>query len=107
MSSPEWIITSPELAGLLEKGVPVRLLDVREPEEFAQNRLEGCVLIPLGEVMARVESELSKDDDIVIYCAHGVRSMHALRAMAQLGFRRLRSLDGGICAWEDTFGPAR
>jgi rhodanese-related sulfurtransferase len=99
-SHPEWIITSAELAPLLGK---VRLLDVREPEEIALSRIEGpLTLIPLGELTSRVEHELgNKDEDIVIYCAHGVRSMHALMAMARMGYTRLRSLDGGICAWEE------
>jgi rhodanese-related sulfurtransferase len=95
---PNWIITSEELKPVLGK---VTLLDVREPEEFAESRIEGCRLIPLGEIMVRAEEELRKEDDIVIYCAHGVRSMHALRAMSSMGFTRLRSLDGGICAWEE------
>jgi len=94
----EWIITARELKPLLGQ---VRLLDVREPEEHAHSRIEGCSLIPLGEVQSRVERELGKDEDIVIYCAHGVRSMHALMAMARMGFTRLRSLEGGICAWEE------
>lgn len=97
-SHPAWIITSAELKPVLGK---VTLLDVREPEEFAESRIEGCKLIPLGEVQLRADKELRKEDDIVIYCAHGVRSMHALRAMAMMGFTRLRSLDGGICAWEE------
>ncbi len=104
MSHPDWIITAAELKPLLGK---VKLVDVREPEEFAESRIEGCQLIPLGEVQARAEKELGKDDDIVIYCAHGIRSMHALRAMAMMGFTRLRSLDGGICAWEEQFQSER
>ena len=95
---PEWSINSQELEPLIGK---VTLLDVREPEEFEQTHIEGCVLIPLGEIEARAERELKKDDDIVIYCAHGVRSLYALRAMSMMGFKRLRSLDGGICAWDE------
>lgn len=95
---PRWIITSGELKPILGQ---VRLLDVREPEEFAESRIDNCTLIPLGELMMRVEREIPKDEDVVIYCAHGVRSMHALMAMARLGYNRLRSLDGGICAWEE------
>lgn len=97
-ANPDWIITSAQLVPLLGKVV---LLDVREPEEFAESRIDGCKLIPLGEITARVENEISKQEDIVIYCAHGVRSMHALMAMTKMGYNRLRSLDGGICAWQD------
>jgi rhodanese-related sulfurtransferase len=100
--NPEWIITSDELAPIVAK---VTLLDVREPEEFEESRIEGCKLIPLGELAGRVESELpKKDEEIVVYCAHGVRSMHALMAMMRMGYTRVRSLDGGICAWEERRG---
>jgi adenylyltransferase/sulfurtransferase len=98
-SHPDWIITSDELAPVLGQ---VALLDVRQPEEFAESRIEGCKLIPLGELAARVEREMpDKQADIVIYCAHGVRSVHALMAMSKMGYTRLRSLDGGICAWQE------
>jgi rhodanese-related sulfurtransferase len=97
---PPWIVTADELRTELESasGRPV-LLDVREPEEWAEARLEGAVLIPLGEVLERAPKELRPGDDIVIYCAHGVRSLHALRALQLLGFSRLRSLHGGLAAW--------
>lgn len=106
-SHPEWIVTSAELAPHLGQVV---LLDVREPEEFAESRIAtpgSHKLIPLGELMTRVERELpNKQDDIVIYCAHGVRSMHALMAMNKLGYTRLRSLEGGICGWQEYQGPS-
>jgi rhodanese-related sulfurtransferase len=102
---PEWIITAAELMeatarGALKSGA-IALLDVRQPEEHAQSRIEPCRLVPLNELMARIEGEMpDKDQDIVIYCAHGVRSLHALMGMAQLGYTKMRSLEGGICAWD-------
>ncbi|MBC7691894.1 MAG: rhodanese-like domain-containing protein [Methylotenera sp.] len=102
MSAPEWIITTSELKTILALNPKsVVLLDVREPEEFEESRIEGCTLIPLGEISLRAATELDKAADIVIYCAHGVRSMHALMAMKMLGFQKLRSLEGGICAFQD------
>ncbi len=100
MNSPNWIITSSELRPLLATG-GITLLDVREPEEFEETRIDGCILIPLGEVQMRAEAELNKEANIVIYCAHGVRSLYALRSMQAMGFKNLRSLDGGICAWNE------
>jgi rhodanese-related sulfurtransferase len=101
---PRWVITSEELEPLLGQ---VLLVDVREPEEFAESRIEVAradrfKLIPLSEFSSRVEREIpDHDEDVVLYCAHGVRSMHALMAMARLGYERVRSLEGGICAWEE------
>jgi rhodanese-related sulfurtransferase len=100
----EWIITSSELKSILTadsgKGAKsVFLLDVREPEEFEESRIEGCTLIPLGELMMRAPKELDPEANIVVYCAHGVRSMHALMGLKQLGFEKVRSLEGGIAHW--------
>jgi rhodanese-related sulfurtransferase len=102
MPHPEWIITSSELKECLGK---VTLVDVREPEEYAVSYIEGCKLIPLGELQLRAPSELNPEHDIVIYCAHGIRSLHGVMALQRLGFKKLRSLDGGIVAWEEENGP--
>jgi rhodanese-related sulfurtransferase len=99
MSQSAWNITASELHRALAQGQAIKLVDVREPEEFAESRIEGGTLIPLGELTVRAR-ELSPDDDIVLYCAHGVRSVHALLALQRLGFKRLRSLEGGICEWQ-------
>ena len=92
-------ITVSELRECLGK---VTLVDVREPEEFQECRIDGCKLIPLGELMTRAPRELNPENDIVVYCAHGVRSMHALLGLQRLGFKHVRSLRGGIAAWLET-----
>lgn len=89
-------ITAAELREAIGKVV---LVDVREPEEFEECRIQGCKLIPLGELMMRAPRELDPESDIVVYCGHGIRSMHALMGLKQLGFERVRSLRGGIDAW--------
>lgn len=93
----DWIITAEELKKCKDSVV---LVDVREPEEFEESRIEGCVLIPLGELQSRAPQELTeKDAEIVCYCAHGMRSLQAVMALRMLGYTRLRSLEGGIEAW--------
>lgn len=96
-----WIITASQLKKELDSGGKLVLVDVREPEEFEESRIEGCKLIPLGEITSRALRELDPEDNIVLYCAHGVRSMHALMALQQMGFDKLRSLQGGICEWQE------
>ncbi len=96
-SHPNPIITSKELRNCLKSVV---LLDVREIEEYEVSSIEGCILIPLGELQNRAESELNKESDIVIYCAHGVRSLYGVAILKGLGFKNLRSLEGGIAAWD-------
>jgi rhodanese-related sulfurtransferase len=81
------------------------IVDVREPEEFEAGHFEGARLIPLGELSSRAEAELSKDSDIVVVCAHGVRSLEGLLALRLMGFERSRSLRGGMSACQHTSSP--
>ena len=96
-----WLISPEELKNSLGQVV---LVDVREPEENAEVRIEGSVLIPLGDITQRA-GEIDRTKDTVIYCAHGMRSMQALMALRMLGYEKLKSLDGGICAWEEQGFP--
>jgi rhodanese-related sulfurtransferase len=94
---PEWIISAAELKERLSQ---VILVDVREDEEWAESRIPGALHIPLGDLGNRALRELPKEADIVLHCAHGVRSLHALMSLKQLGYENVRSLEGGIVAWE-------
>ncbi len=104
MNSTDYIINSSELNQLLnERPKSIVLLDVREDEEVIEDKIPGSLHISLGELMSRANTELNPDSDIVIYCAHGVRSMHALMGLRSLGFEKLRSLEGGLCAYRESY----
>lgn len=93
-------ITATELAEALQSEAPPRLLDVRQPEEFAFVALPGAKLIPLNELPQRAaELEAWRDEEVVVYCHHGIRSQHAIGFLRQFGFSQLRNLTGGIDAW--------
>ena len=93
-------ITASELAGLLQLRDAPRLLDVREPEEFEIASLPGARLVPLGQIPASIEQIADwKDEAIVVYCHHGIRSMHAINFLTHAGFTNLANLSGGIDAW--------
>lgn len=94
--SPEVSVRA--LAGELENGRPVLLLDVREPREWDLVHLADATLIPLGQLPSRL-AELDNHPDIVAYCHTGVRSLRAVQLLLSAGFRRARSLAGGIDAW--------
>lgn len=103
MEYSDLLIDSRALKSILaEKPDSIVLLDVREPEEFEEDRIEGGKLIPLGELMGRANLEIDPEADIVVYCAHGVRSMHAVMGLRTLGFERLRSLEGGLHAYRES-----
>jgi rhodanese-related sulfurtransferase len=97
-----WVITPSELKSCIDSVV---LVDVREPEEYAVSHIQGSKLIPLKELYLRAEKELDKKSDIIVYCAHGIRSLHGLVALQKMGFEKIRSLEGGIAAWEELNGP--
>lgn len=95
-----------ELAAKLQSPQPPHLLDVRNPEEFEYVALPGATLIPLGELSLRAEEiEAWKDEEIVVYCHHGIRSLHAIGMLRPLGFSKLLNLSGGIDRWTDEVDP--
>jgi rhodanese-related sulfurtransferase len=99
-------ITASELAGLLQLRDAPRLLDVREPEEFEIASLPGARLVPLGQIPASIEQIADwKDEAIVVYCHHGIRSMHAINFLTHAGFTNLANLSGGIDAWSREVDP--
>jgi rhodanese-related sulfurtransferase len=94
-------ISPAELRDLLDAGgdeKPV-LLDVREPWENEEARIEGSLLIPLGQLQSRASGELDPEAHIVAICHHGQRSMSATAWLRDEGYERVQSLRGGIDAW--------
>lgn len=81
------------------------LLDVREPWEFELCHLPGSLPIPMHLVPAR-QTELSPDDDIVVICHHGGRSMQVALFLERQGYSRLFNLTGGVEAWAGEVDPA-
>jgi rhodanese-related sulfurtransferase len=75
----------------------VLLLDVREAEERAAGYIPGSVHIPMNWVPYRLE-RLSKEQTIVVYCAHGVRSLGVTEFLRRQGYQA-SSLRGGIYSW--------
>ena len=89
-----------ELSARLQSDQRPHLLDVRQPEEYAVVALPNATLIPLGELALRAdEIEEWKNEEIVVYCHHGIRSLNAISQLRALGFTRLYNLAGGIDRW--------
>jgi adenylyltransferase/sulfurtransferase len=74
---------------------------VREPEEFAQSRIPGSVLMPVAEFIdASAFKLLPRDKEIILHCHSGIRSATCLALIQSAGFTNSRHLSGGIVAWE-------
>ncbi len=94
-------ITAAELQRRLERDHHLQVVDVREPFEYDIAKIRGTKLIPLGQVVARM-NEIDPSRDTVVHCKAGVRSAKAIAALKQAGFPgRLINLKGGITAWSD------
>lgn len=93
----EFEISAPELLPLVTQEA-VTLVDVRESFEVAAGVLPGAVHIPLGQLMMRAD-EISHEKPVVVYCAHGIRSLQGASLLLSQGFEGTRSLSGGIVAW--------
>ncbi len=93
-------ITADELRAKLEAGEDVLVLDVRQPEEHAEEAIPNSMLIPLGELEDRIdELEAYKDRPIVVYCRSGARSANACMFLSMLGFTNAVNLSGGMLYW--------
>jgi len=107
MSIEQTQLSPGELAAWLRGENPPLLLDVREEDEHQFAALPNSTLIPLRQIPDRVcEIEDWKERDIVVYCHHGVRSLHAIGWLRQQGFSKLRNLSGGIDGWSREVDPA-
>jgi molybdopterin/thiamine biosynthesis adenylyltransferase/rhodanese-related sulfurtransferase len=98
-------VSAEELAGTLQSGQPVVLIDVREPGEVAIARIAGATLLPLGELPARL-AEFDAALEYVVTCHKGGRARRAGALMREAGFEHVRILDGGIDAWAARIDPS-
>lgn len=104
MNSDIW--TPQELHKALLAHTPLRLIDVREPEEYAICHLPQAELIPLSQLPQQAAEIAATKHPVLLYCHHGVRSEMALRFLQQSGAKNISHLQGGIDAWAEQIDPA-
>ncbi len=76
-----------------------KLLDVREPNERKINHIKGSLHIPIREIKTRLqELERYRNQQIIVYCASGIRSGMATRTLNSNGFNSF-NLKGGMNQW--------
>jgi sulfur-carrier protein adenylyltransferase/sulfurtransferase len=97
-------ISAVELKARLDRSDRLVVLDVREPQEYQINRIDGSVLIPLGELGQRY-TELDPSVEIVAQCKVGARSAKAADFLREKGYR-VKNLKGGILDWIDKVDPS-
>jgi adenylyltransferase/sulfurtransferase len=105
-AASEQDMTPLQLKVWLDSGATPLLLDVREPQEYAINRIAGAQLIPISDLARRI-GELDPARPTVVYCKIGERSARAVELLRGLGFRDVRNLLGGIRRWVDEVDPSQ
>ncbi|HEY5604389.1 MAG TPA: rhodanese-like domain-containing protein [Gammaproteobacteria bacterium] len=80
------------------------LLDVREPWEFAICHIDGSRLIPMQQIPGAL-NDLDNEQEIVVVCHTGVRSLRVCYFLQQQGFTKVLNLSGGVHAWATTIDP--
>ena len=86
----------------LDERSPIRLIDVRESEEFAAGKIPGAVSIPRGFLELRIEEKAKRDEPLILYCAGGTRSALAAKTLREMGYENVASMAGGYNRWSDS-----
>lgn len=94
-------LSATELKNKIQQNDKLLLLDVREPHEYQYARIADSVLIPLNQIPNRL-GELDPQQEIVVICHHGMRSLQAANYLVQSGYKNIANLTGGIDAWSCT-----
>jgi len=74
------------------------LLDIRDPQSFAQGHIDNALHIEQINIESFVE-EQPKEKPLVICCYHGISSQSAAAYFSEIGFTEVYSLDGGYAGW--------
>jgi sulfur-carrier protein adenylyltransferase/sulfurtransferase len=97
-------ISVEQVMDMQRKGDHVTLVDVRDPHEVNVCKIPGAVCISRGNLESKIESQVTREVNVVIYCASGNRSVFATETMKQMGYDNVASMTGGIRRWIDLGG---
>ena len=85
-----------------------QVLDVREPNEFADGSINGALNVPRGvlepaaDLVAQGREEMQdRDKKWLLFCATSGRSAMATLVLQQMGFKHVKNINGGMKTWAD------
>ena len=82
------------------RGERFRLVDVREDDEWRAGHAAAAEHIGKGVIERDVVQKVpDKDEELILYCGGGFRSVLAADALQKMGYRRVASMAGGWKAW--------
>ncbi len=96
-------ITVEDLKSRLSNGETLNLIDVRETWEYDEFNI-GAKNLPLSSFMSFIpDLEELKDEEVIVHCKMGGRSMQAAAILEQMGFKNVKNVVGGIEEWMAKF----
>jgi adenylyltransferase/sulfurtransferase len=98
--NPDEVTVQDMKKALDDPSLGIKVIDVREPDEYEIAKVDGVPLLPLSQLNERF-TELDPNVQYYLHCKAGVRSMKALGFLRQQGFKYVKSVKGGITAWSD------
>lgn len=75
------------------------LIDVREQEDYEAAHIPGIRLVPMSEIVDRME-EFQLDEEYIFVCRSGRRSHEVAKYFVAKGFRKVKNYYGGMVEWE-------
>jgi molybdopterin/thiamine biosynthesis adenylyltransferase/rhodanese-related sulfurtransferase len=99
-ANPDEVTVQDMKKALDDPKLGIKIVDVREPDEYEIAKVAGVPLLPLSELPNRF-TELDPNQQYYLHCKAGVRSLKALNFLRQQGFKYVKSVRGGISAWSE------
>lgn len=99
-------ISAEEVQKRLELGEKLTIVDIREPFEWQMTGvIPGAKLSPMRPFLLKEMEALPKDEEVVLVCASGVRTVDAAVYMGMKGYAKPKSMAGGMKAWKGQIVP--
>ena len=106
MTDDDREISTSQVKVMLDNEEPFQLVDCREPLETDFVSIEGALLVPVSELVNRLEElEPYREGQVVFFCHHGIRSLRIIPWLRQQGFSGAMSMAGGIDNWSEEIDP--
>ncbi len=99
-ANPDEVTVQEMKRALDEPKLGIRVIDVREPDEYQIAHVVGVPLFPLSTLQQRF-TELDPNQSLYVHCKSGIRSLKAISFLKEQGFKYAKSVKGGISAWAD------
>lgn len=99
--APSVPLIQPEELAEIQSDTDVVILDTRSPEEYQQEHLKNARFVGYKTFKVEDVADISKEKKIIVYCKDGNRSEKIANQLIKAGYKRVKSLQGGIEEWKE------